>query len=219
MEGCYRTHPFNFVNMTAGGRERLPKQSSAWSITQKQQSLRLGEGYVPSCKRRAGFQIVAGKAGTRAVEAGQARYVSLVAIEADCCKHALCEFPSRPRDGLSLGDILGRRHIGKEHHLGRFNSSWKSATSIGLCQRKRRRLTEPVSKSLETCRKVLGKLWSCERVGLDRRHSCSRAEPGARLLLYRNIDSRLDPPANNAGSLGRSQAVVLPTHDLIRPQH
>ena len=122
MEGCYRTHPFNFVNMTAGDRERLSEQCPAWCIPQKQQSLRLGEGDVPSRKRRAGFQIVASKAGARAVEAGQARDVGLVAIETDRCKHALREFPSWPRDGLSLGDILGRRHIGKKHHLGRFNS-------------------------------------------------------------------------------------------------
>ena len=126
MEGCYRTHPFNFVNMTAGGRERFSKQRSAWSIAQKQQPLRLGEGNVPSRKRRAGFQVVAGKAGARAVEAGQARDVSLVAIEADCCKHALREFPSRPSDGLSLGDILGRRHIGKQHHLGHVQVSLRT---------------------------------------------------------------------------------------------
>src|SRR5512132_4450605 len=103
MEGCYRTHPFNFVNMTAGGRERLSKQCTAWCIAQKQQSLRLGEGDVPSRNHRAGFQIVDGKAGARAVEAGQARDVSLVTIEPDRGKHVLREVPSRPRDGLSLG--------------------------------------------------------------------------------------------------------------------
>ena len=78
MERCYRAHPFNFVNVPARRGQRLAEQGATGGVAEQQQPFRLGESDMAPGDFGAGVKLLAGKAGARTVEAGQARDDRLV---------------------------------------------------------------------------------------------------------------------------------------------
>ena len=198
----------------------LPRAvASGWPVSAR-------AGASPNSNSRSGLarrtwsRAIVGAAGEFAavelraggVEASQGREIGRIGGNADGAEHALRQHPAIARQRPSLGAFLRRGKIGEQHQRRAFDSVGQDSPRAGSVERQAACARQPGAEGGEVARGFGG--W---RFG-DRSCRCCDGRspaPVARRLADRDIDPRIEPPAERAerrGAIKLADVSIGPTH-------
>lgn len=208
MEGGDGSHALDLVDAAPRASQRLSDQRSGRRVAEEDQSLRLGEANLVARDVGAAIKLVPADPGTGSMEAGERGAISGLRIETNRFQHPIHQLRriAAERDGGTR--VVTIRKIAKDHDRGAFDADRQGTYGTGSIHREVGGRLQPTMKLVE----LFGPFRSGNR-RLDRHgHENVMAQPRARLLTYRMINTALAPPIHQAVERLSIQRFDIPTH-------